>query len=359
MAPGPLATIVAVAVFCLSPWPLEAGSFRIVTAGCQEPAGPSPAPAVVATPAASPAAAPPPDAGPPPPEGPPPPPPCPNQPPPALPVDEAVEAIKRHGDFAVDEVNAYLKTAATTIKEQSVAGIHGAADSINPQKNPVPPEVFAAEATGPLQAVKAELKSNFVAMHEKAQEEAAEVLDKVKVSIHNATRTTVEATVAEYEKNNEEHVKHHVELAAQDSNHSLKLADEAMEAVQHTMEAAAKLQEASDSLPQEEIQKALVQGKKAQQTSAMFTKQAIATKHVIEQYMILDYQSHGFVVLADKDQGYAYDTASKAEAQAATNSADIKVLTAAVKEAREEVVQALKKTSKLGEQVQSKDSLLF
>merc|ERR1719262_475538 len=124
-----------------------------------------------------------------------------------------------------------------------------------------------------------------------------------------------------------------------------------MEAVQKTMEATKMLQDASDSLPHDEITKATEGGKRAQETAAMFTKQALGVKQVIEQYMMMDYQSHHNVVLADQDQGKAFDVAHKAEEQASTNSADIRVLQSSIRAAKEQVVQALKKSSKLGSTV--------
>lgn len=231
------------------------------------------------------------------------------------------------------------------------AKVHGAADEQNPLKNPVDSEAFAAEATGPLQKVREELRSNFATMHDKAEEEADEVLAKVKDSIHNATYTTVEATVGKIEQENQDLVNETLNHADEDIKHSQELADTAMKAVQETMDAIQKVEEASDKLPKDEIKKATDEGKRAQTTSAILTKQALDTKKIVEQYMELDYEAHHDVVVADDDQGKALDVAKDAEAQASTNSADIKVLQASIKEAYEQATKALQKTSHIGETV--------
>lgn len=352
MAPGPFATVTAVAVLCLAPWPADARSLRIATD--QEPAGsPSPAAAVETSPAGAPAvqvaaspAPPPPDVEP---VEAPPPPPCPNMPPPALPVTELEKRIKAFGDKANEEAGAHVKGVAEAATAEAIAKLQSVADEQNPLKNPMDPAEFEKMAQGPLHKLREELRGNYEEMHKKAEEEAAEVLEKVKKSIHNATRTTVEATIAQYEEKNEELIKNSADHAKQDSNHSLKLSNTAMEAVQTTMDAIAKLQKASDSLPQGEIKNATTNGKRAQETSAAFTKQALGVKQVIESYMVLNYQSHTKVVDADGDQGIAFHIAHDAESQASTNSADIKVLQASVKEANEEAVQAMERAGKLGD----------
>merc|ERR1719407_478579 len=98
------------------------------------------------------------------------------------------------------------------------------------------PEEHAAEAKEPLEKVREELHSNFHEMHDKAEEEAAEVLVKVKESIHNATYTTVQATFSKYEEKNAGYVKDSLDHAKLDSELSANLTNQAMEAVQKTME---------------------------------------------------------------------------------------------------------------------------
>lgn len=350
MAPRPLATVAGLAFLYLTQSLAAARSLR--TATHQELAQPPPASAPSPAVAAAPGIAPPPaDPPPPPPPGvPPAAPPCPLQQP-GLPTDQLVKKIKTFGDDAVAGVQAEIKAKAQVETEAGVARIKGAADKHNPLKNPVDSATFAAEATGPLQKIREDLQSNFQTMHEKAEKEAAEVLEKVKDSIHKAAYTTVEATIGKVQEKNQELVKESIEHAKMDSNHSQQLNDAAMKAVQNTMEAIQKVQKASDSLPQDEIKKATDIGKRAQATSAMFTKQALNVKQLVEQYMELDYESHHDVVLADNDQGFAAKTAEDAEAQASTNSADIRVLQASIEEAKQQATQALQKSSRIGSTV--------
>jgi len=349
MACGPVATIVVAAFIFLTPWPGEAKSLRIATEFVQP--GP-PVPAVAASPEGSmpPSPPPPPEEG-----GPPPPPPatgpCPLQASPALPVDELVKKIKTFGDDGVSVAKSDIKGASAAATATAIAKIHGAADEMNPLKQPKDEGAFEAEATGPLQNMREELHGNFKVMHDKAEEEAAEVLNKVRESIHNATHATVEVAVAKTEEEHQEFVKETVHHADEDIKYSTKLADTAIQAVHNTMKAIQQVQNVSSTLPQGEIGRANAAGKRAQETSAMFTKQALGVKQVVEQYMELDYDSHHDVVIADEAQGHAYDVSHKAAEQANTNSADIRVLTASIGEANEQATKALQKTSRLGSQL--------
>jgi hypothetical protein len=269
-----------------------------------------------------------------------------------VPLDELVKRIQTVGDDALAEASAQIKGAGASATVAALTRLHGAADAHNPLKNAVDSATFAAQAAGPLQKVREELHGNFIKMHDKAEEEADEVLTKVKNSIHNATYTAVEAAVEKIEKIHEDgYVKESLWHAANDVDHSHDLDDKAMKAVQLTMDAIAKVEKASDSLPKDEIEEATAASIKAQKTAAMFTKQALDTKQIVEQYMEVDYQSHHNVVLADIDQGNATKIAHEAEAQAATNSADIKVVKAAIQEAHEEATQSLQKTSRIGSMV--------
>jgi len=348
MARGPVATIVVVAFLYLTPWPVDAKSLRIATDQEFTQPGP-PVPAV----AASPASAMPPSPPPPPEEGGPPPAtgPCPLQPSPALPVDQLVKKIKTFGDDGVAGAKAQIKGESAAATAAAIAKVHGAADEMNPLKQSKDEGAFEAEATGPLQKMREELHGNFKVMHDKAEEEAAEVLNKVRESIHNATHATVEVAVAKTEEEHQEFVKETIRHADEDIKYSTKLADTAIQAVHNTMKAIQQVQNVSSTLPQGEIAKANAAGKRAQETSAMFTKQALGVKQIVEQFMELDYDSHHDVVIADEAQGHAYDLSHKAEEQANTNSADIRVLTASIKEANEQATKALQRTSTLGSQI--------
>lgn len=350
VAPGPFATIAVVSVLHLTLRPVDARSLRIATdqesKDCQ-PGAPVPASAPAAAPPTSPAAAAPP-APPPPADGSaPPPPPCPMQQP-VLPPDALVKKIEQYGDDALTGAGAQIKSAATEAKVEALGMIKSTADGLNPSKNPREAGALEAEATGPLQKVREELKTNFDAMQAKSEKEAAEVIDKVKVSIHEATYATVDAAVKKTEEENAQLVNATLGHADKDIKYSTELADTAMNAVKTTMKAISKVQKATDSLPKDEIEKASHGGTRAQKTAVMFTKQALNTKQVVEQFMNLAYASHHDVAVADDEQSSGLHVATDAEKQASTNTADIMVLTASLKEASEEAVQANKRTADLG-----------